>query len=79
MAWIQHCCDCGVGWLAAKALIQPLVWELPHAAGAALKKQKKKKKIEGSGLSLVTPVDNDMHVKLAVLPLLLSGNLYNFH
>ena len=29
--------------LAAAALIQPLAWEPPHAAGAALKSQKKKK------------------------------------
>ena len=29
--------------LAARAPIQPLAWELPYAAGAALKRQKKKK------------------------------------
>ena len=29
---------------AATALIQPLVWELPYAKGAALKKKKKKVK-----------------------------------
>ena len=29
---------------AAMALIRPLAWELPYAAGAALKKKKKKKK-----------------------------------
>ena len=48
--------SCGVGcrrgsdleflWLwyrpAAMALIQPLIWELPYAKGAALKSQKKK-------------------------------------
>ena len=35
--------------LASTALIQPLAWELPYAVGAALKKDKKKKKelIEG--------------------------------
>ena len=42
-----RCC----GWqcrLAAAAPIQPLAWELPYAAGAALKKKNKKiKKIEG--------------------------------
>ena len=50
--------SCGVGrrrvsdlaWLwrrpAATALIQPLAWELPFAAGAALKRPKKKKKEE---------------------------------
>ena len=30
-------------WLAAAALIQPLAWECPYAASAALKKAKKKK------------------------------------
>ena len=30
--------------LAAVALITPLVWEPPYAAGAALKSKKKKKK-----------------------------------
>ena len=30
-------------WLAATALIRPLPWELPYAAGVALKKKKKKK------------------------------------
>ena len=50
--------SCGVGhrygldlvllWLclrlAAVALIRPLAWELPYAAGVALKRQKQKKK-----------------------------------
>ena len=50
--------SCGIGhrcgldptllWLwhrpAAAAPIQPLAWEPPHAAGAALKSKKKKKK-----------------------------------
>ena len=50
--------SCGVGcrcswdpvllWLwhgpTATALIRPLAWELPYAAGVALKRQKKKKK-----------------------------------
>ena len=30
--------------LAAVALIQPLAWELPYVAGAALKRQKQKQK-----------------------------------
>ena len=36
---IQHCCEL---WcrLAAVALIQPLTWEPPYAAGSALKRQK---------------------------------------
>ena len=54
--------SCGVGrrhgsdlallllWLwrrpAARALIRPLAWEPPYAMGAALKRQKKKKKVE---------------------------------
>ena len=33
---------------AAAALIQPLAWELPYAAGAALKRKKKKKNINNS-------------------------------
>ena len=32
-------------WPAAADPIQPLAWELPYAASAALKSQKKKKKI----------------------------------
>ena len=31
-------------WLAATALIGPLAWEPPDAAGVALKRPKKKKK-----------------------------------
>ena len=56
---IQHChdkryrskmqipcgCGCGVGQPAAIALIQPLAWELPYAAGAALKSKKQTNKI----------------------------------
>ena len=40
MAWILHCCGCGVG-PAAVALIQLLAWEVPCTTGAALKRQKK--------------------------------------
>ena len=32
----------------AVALIQPLAWKLPYAMGVALKRQKKKKKIQAS-------------------------------
>ena len=47
--------SCGVGfrwgsdpallwlWLATAAMIQPLTWELPYTAGAALRSKKKKK------------------------------------
>ena len=39
--------DLALLWLwcrpAAEALIQPLAWELPYAAGVALKKKKKRK------------------------------------
>ena len=40
---IWRCCEL---WcrLAAVSLIGPLAWELPYAMGAALKKDKKKKK-----------------------------------
>ena len=44
---------------AAVAPIQPLAWELPYAEGAALKRQKKKKKeLKGrkSYLSLCEPL-----------------------
>ena len=44
----RHSSDLTLLWLwwrpAAVALIQPLAWELPYAAGAALKRKKKKKK-----------------------------------
>ena len=44
-SWVK---DSALLWLwcrpAAVALIQPLAWEPPYAAGEALKKQKKKKK-----------------------------------
>ena len=33
----------GMGRLAATTPFQPLAWELPYAAGAALKRQKRKK------------------------------------
>ena len=40
-------CDSDPAWLwyrpAAAALIRPLAWQLPYAAGAALKSKKKKK------------------------------------
>jgi len=39
--------------LTATALIQSLPWELPYAAGAALKKPKKKKKKKKENLSLI--------------------------
>ena len=44
---------------AAAALIQPLAWELPYTAGAALKRQKDKKKgggLEVLGTSWLDPV-----------------------
>ena len=37
-------------WLAAAALIQLLAWELPHVAGAAIKRKKKKKMSQKKGL-----------------------------
>ena len=44
MAQIPHCCGSGVG-LAGTALIRPLAWEPPYAAGAAQEMAKKKKRI----------------------------------
>ena len=57
---VWHCRSCGVGhrcgldlallWLwcrpAATALIRPLAWQPPYAAGAALKRQNTVKKIK---------------------------------
>ena len=40
MAWILHCCGCGVG----RWPIGPLAWEPPYASGAALEKPKGQKK-----------------------------------
>ena len=40
---IWHCCELRCR-PAATALIRPLAWEPPHAAGTALKGKKKKKK-----------------------------------
>ena len=39
MAWIWHCCGCGVGQRAT-AWIRPLAWEHPYAMGVVLKRQK---------------------------------------
>ena len=38
--WVK---DSALLWPAVAALTQPLAWELPYGAGAALKKPKKKK------------------------------------
>ena len=44
MTQIPGCCGGGIGlWLVP---IRHLVWELPHAAGVALKSNRKKKKRE---------------------------------
>ena len=47
---LRHGLDLVLLWLwyrpAAAALIQPLAWEPPYAAGAALKRPKKKPKIK---------------------------------
>ena len=49
---VGHRCSSDLEWLwlwpAAVALIRPLVWELPYAAGAVLKKRQnnKQKKIK---------------------------------
>ena len=40
-AQIWHCCSCGVGW-ELQLRLEFLAWELPYAAGMALKKEKKK-------------------------------------
>ena len=40
---IQHCHELR-GRVVAVALKRPLIWELPHVSGAALKKRKEKKR-----------------------------------
>ena len=60
-----RCCGCGVGWTR----IGLLAWELPYAAGAALKskKKKKKKKKERKTLALAScDYDDFAGVKTAV-------------
>ena len=44
----QQVKDPALLWPAAAALIQPLAWELPYAASAALERQKAKTKTEFS-------------------------------
>ena len=58
----QHSSDPALLWLrckpAAAALIQPLVWKLPYAAGVTLKRPKKKSqegRFEGDSPLTVTP------------------------
>ena len=43
MAQIPRCCGCGVGRLAATALIRPLAWEPPDAVGVAQEMAKRQK------------------------------------
>ena len=47
MAWVTEAAHIWVLlWLAAAALIQPLAWELPYAAGADIRERERKKKKE---------------------------------
>ena len=48
-------------WPAAAAPIGPLAWELPHAAGVSLKKQKKKEKKENDGCHTSSASLGDRH------------------
>jgi len=41
---LGSCVAVAVVWVSAATPIGPLAWELPYATGAALKRQKKKKK-----------------------------------
>ena len=56
----RHCLDLTLLWLwfrpVAIALIQPLAWEPPDAVDVALKRPKKKKKIEIIKLILMMSV-----------------------
>ena len=47
LAQILHCCGCGVGQ-QLQLRFNPLAWEHAYALGAALKRQKTKKKYEGA-------------------------------
>ena len=51
----QTACCCEWLWCrsVATALIQPLAWEPPHAMGAALKRQKRKKNVQGDFLNIL--------------------------
>ena len=59
---IGYRCGSDLAWrrLAAVAPIRPLHWELLYAAGAALKKTKKKKRKVQSNLKLDGTVQPDM-------------------
>ena len=43
MAWIWHCCGCGLGQ-RLQLRLDPLAWEHPYASRVALKGQKDKKR-----------------------------------
>jgi len=45
LAWIPHCCGCGIGW-QQQLRFDPLAWEPPYAATLKSKKKPKKQKIK---------------------------------
>ena len=53
-----------VAEVSAVALIQSLAWELPHAAGVALKRKKKKKKREKSYHGEFPPWHSRLRIRL---------------
>ena len=63
MAWIRHCCGCGVG-LAAAALIQPLAWEPPYATGVTIKSKRNKQKSINVGRAFSPVFENREAYKL---------------
>ena len=50
-------------WLAAAALIRPLGWEPPYAAGAALEDKKTKRKSTKSDVGGANHFDGDVRVE----------------
>ena len=49
--WLRFGVPMAVAYVAAAALIRPLAWELPCAAGVAIKRKKKKKRTKNLSLS----------------------------
>ena len=60
LLWLcSSCCVCG----AAAAPIPPLAWELPYAAGVALKSKKKERKEERKGKYALLEIHYFFHSK----------------
>ena len=53
-------------WYKLAALIRPLAWELPHAAGAALKRKTKEKERDGEASDTVLSLPSTTEKKNVV-------------